>query len=608
MKSQRPGPPMPERVGPYELLTPIASGGMATVYLARDASKRQVALKLTHAHLRESASFEDEVVEEAALAARIHHPNVVPVLEVGRDPQGVFLVMELVDGDTLGGLNRLAKRAGLGLVPTRIALRILIDALTGLHAAHELRGDDGALLHVVHRDFSPQNILIGRDGVTRLTDFGVAKAASRSGHTAVGYVKGKIRYMSPEQARSEKLDRRSDLFAAGIVAWEICVGRRFHDEQSNDTAILIDLVTKPAVRASSVRADVPAALDAALAKVLSPDPADRFASAQEFASALEASTTVASVAEVAAFVSQLTEASHLERKATIASVLAARGEPPEPEPALSAPVRSESPAAATKVADPAPAAAMAARADDERPDLTGESTLLMTRPAAPPAAGTPESAATHAAEAAEPRDTTGETATGDAATGDAATDDTGAHRRASDPPETTTASSAAIGDFAVPARQASARPTWVAWALIPAAAAGVWWATRKPPAPAAVASAMVTSPESALSTELPTPAPPTAQVSARAPSRARVRISANDRMAELVVAGRKLAPPAAAHVVDVELSPEESAAGVAISAKHPDGRTTKGTIAPLATSAQLQFPAVVASPPDLAPNPYLKRK
>src|SRR5580704_13773364 len=189
---------------------------MATVYLARTVGPggftTEVALKLTHAHLRENPEFSHDLLEEAKLVARIRHHNVVPVIDVGEDPRGIYLVMEYVEGDSLAGLF---KRAGSTRpIPLAIAARFMLDALEGLHAAHELRDEAGQLLGLVHRDFTPHNILIGTDGVARLADFGIAKAATRLGNTRMGMVKGKIAYMPPEQAKGLTLDRRCDVWAA----------------------------------------------------------------------------------------------------------------------------------------------------------------------------------------------------------------------------------------------------------------------------------------------------------------------------------------------------------------------------------------------------------
>src|SRR5262245_23997993 len=213
-------PSFPERVGRYELLLPIGTGGMATVYLARVGVigdiHREVALKLLHPFIQgdEERHSKTSLIEEAKLAVRIRHPNVVPVVEVGDGPHGVFLVMDYVEGDTLSGLNRIM-RANHTTIPLNIAGRILMDALAGLHAAHELKDDLGQPLDLVHRDFSPQNILVGADGISRLTDFGVAKAAGQIGVTSSGVIKGKVAYMAPEQALGKRVDRRCDVWAAG---------------------------------------------------------------------------------------------------------------------------------------------------------------------------------------------------------------------------------------------------------------------------------------------------------------------------------------------------------------------------------------------------------
>ena len=199
-------------------------------------------------------------------------PQRVPVLDADHDPFGVFLVMDYIEGDTLSGLGRASVRSG-GSLPLGIGLRVLLDALAGLHAAHELRDEEGRALHLVHRDFSPQNILVGVDGLARLADFGIAKVASRLAQTATGMVKGKFSYMSPEQARARPLDRRSDLWSAGVIAWEICAGRRLHEE-GNDAATLLEIVSRAPPRLRTLRPDLPAALEDVVAARWRWSPAD----------------------------------------------------------------------------------------------------------------------------------------------------------------------------------------------------------------------------------------------------------------------------------------------------------------------------------------------
>jgi serine/threonine-protein kinase len=312
---------VPERVGRYEILLPIASGGMATVYLARAAGAggftTEVALKLTHAHLRDNPEFSSDLLEEAKIAARIRHRNVVSVIDVGEDAGGIFLVMEYVEGDALSGLFKAST------IPRPVAGRFLLDALEGLHAAHELKDDAGALLGVVHRDFTPHNILIGTDGVARLADFGIAKAATRLGHTRLGMVKGKIAYMSPEQARGMPLDRRSDVWAAGVVAWELLTRRRLYGHE-DEMAILLKVATEAPPRPSSVAPDVPEALSDVVASALTIDVHARCPTAAAFARelrrALLASGGVAEASEAAEWMQFQVGARVSERRAQAAEI------------------------------------------------------------------------------------------------------------------------------------------------------------------------------------------------------------------------------------------------------------------------------------------------
>ena len=316
---------VPDRVGRYEILLPIASGGMATVYLARATGAggftTEVALKLTHAHLRDNPEFSSDLLEEAKIAARIRHRNVVSVIDVGEDAGGIFLVMEYVEGDALSGLFKAAT------IPRPVAGRFLLDALEGLHASHELKDDSGALLGVVHRDFTPHNILIGTDGVARLADFGIAKAATRLGHTRLGMVKGKIAYMSPEQARGMPLDRRSDVWAAGVVAWELLTRRRLHGHE-DEMAILLKVATEAPSRVSSIAPDVPEALSDVVASALTIDVQARCPTAAAFARdlriALLASGGVAETSEAAEWMRFQVGSRVSERRVQAAEILQRR--------------------------------------------------------------------------------------------------------------------------------------------------------------------------------------------------------------------------------------------------------------------------------------------
>lgn len=274
----------------YELIGEIASGGMATVYLARltgvGGFQRLFAIKRLHPHLAGEKEFVEMFLDEARLAAGIHHPHVVPILEVGASPGGYYLVMEYIEGETFARL--LARAASQkSPIPASIVIRIGLDMLAGLHAAHELRDDTGALAGVVHRDVSPQNVLVGVDGVTRITDFGVARAASRLTATRVGQLKGKIAYMAPEQARGEEsIDRRADVFAAGIVIWEGLAHRRLFKAE-NEAGTLARVIHEPIPHLLEAAPEIPREVADVVMRALSRDLTVRYATCAAFADALE---------------------------------------------------------------------------------------------------------------------------------------------------------------------------------------------------------------------------------------------------------------------------------------------------------------------------------
>ncbi len=322
-------PPVPERIGRYDVLVPLGRGGMATVYLARaevvQGVSRDYALKVMHAHLRGDPEWASHLLHEAKIAARIRHPNVVPVVEAGDDPLGLFLVLEYVEGDTLSGLSRALRNQGQAL-PLRISGRILLDALAGLHAAHELLDESGKPLNLVHRDFSPQNILVGVDGIGRLTDFGIAKAQG-SEATATGVLKGKISYMSPEQARGSRVDRRCDVWAAGVIAWELLAGRRLY-RNKNDTETLLAIVQQVPPKLREVNPDASPSLEQIVAHALTPNPSERCADARSFGRALELAWRehigLADGNEVAALVQGAVRETEARRRSKIQQVLASR--------------------------------------------------------------------------------------------------------------------------------------------------------------------------------------------------------------------------------------------------------------------------------------------
>jgi serine/threonine-protein kinase len=315
-------PAVPARIGRYDVLMPLAAGGMATVYLARYKAKggfdREVAVKLTHPHLRLEPQWMTELLEEGRLAARIRHPNVVNVIDVEEDAGAVFLVMDYIEGEALSRLMKAAIKRG-AKTPVPIALRILSDALAGLHAAHELRDVEGKLVGVVHRDVSPQNILVGTDGVSRLTDFGVARAADRLGYTKSGSIKGKAAYMSPEQAQAKALDKRSDVWAAAVVAWELFAGREMYPPD-DDASVLLRVVRGEQRRLKTVWTEAPDALDEALASALTLRVDQRCATVEELRQRILAAVPAAPAdpTQVSEWLWELVPARLEERRAKVA--------------------------------------------------------------------------------------------------------------------------------------------------------------------------------------------------------------------------------------------------------------------------------------------------
>ncbi len=295
------------RLGRYEIITHLAAGGMATVFLGRALGAagfhRLVAIKLLHPHISADQQFTTMFLDEARLAAGIRHPNVVPTLDLQQGPEGPYLVMEFVEGESLLNLLRNTVKTSKPM-PAGVALRIVLDALHGLHAAHELTNDHGEPLNLVHRDVSPHNILVGVDGVTRIVDFGVARAEERIGTTRDGQVKGKLAYMAPEQTTAEPVDRRVDVFTAGIVLWESLTGKRLFRGQT-DAEVLRNLLDKPIPKLREVSPGYPQALENVCARALNRDRDERFDTAAEFAEALEQAAEglgVATPKQVGAFV------------------------------------------------------------------------------------------------------------------------------------------------------------------------------------------------------------------------------------------------------------------------------------------------------------------
>jgi serine/threonine-protein kinase len=315
--------PGPARlIGRYLLFGEIASGGMATVHFGRLSGvagfSRTVAIKRLHPQYAQDPEFLAMFLDEARLAARIRHPNVVPTLDVITNETEVFLVLEYVQGESLAKLLR-AVRGMMTSTDTRVMTTIMAGVLHGLHAAHEAVSEQGEPLNIVHRDVSPQNILVGVDGVARLLDFGVARAVGRLQTTRQGQLKGKIAYMAPEQLHNLSVTRQSDIYSAAVVAWEALTGQRLFSGD-NQAALATAVLQAPVRPPSQVAHHVPLAIDRVVMRGLQRDPARRYASAREMALDLERSAGVAPASEVGTWVESLARDELSQRAVRIAEI------------------------------------------------------------------------------------------------------------------------------------------------------------------------------------------------------------------------------------------------------------------------------------------------
>jgi eukaryotic-like serine/threonine-protein kinase len=338
-----------EQLGRYTLERVLGGGGFATVWRARAEGpggfERAVAVKVIRPGRASQKRFRDMLLDEARLVARIQHPNVAQVWEVGEDPRSLYIVMEMVDGASLEDLRECAEERGEKL-SVRSVFRVLSDTCAGLHAAHELEADGGTgeLLGLVHRDISPHNILVSRHGIAKLIDFGIAKAKERiSGETTTGIIKGKISFMAPEQARAEPtVDRRVDVWAIGAVAFELLEGRPPFDAATDIGRLAA--VAGPA-EAPPMSEEVPPALRRVVARALAKDADDRYPTALALKEAIDEalieSELETSTQDVAEEVAPL-----LGPRAGLASVPPRRG-----EATASASTRSPAPVGATELAE-----------------------------------------------------------------------------------------------------------------------------------------------------------------------------------------------------------------------------------------------------------------
>jgi serine/threonine protein kinase/tetratricopeptide (TPR) repeat protein len=317
------------RFGRYVLFREFATGGMATVHLGRFVGPfrftRAVAIKRAHSAFARDPQFVASLLDEARMASRVHHPNVVPMLDVVESDGELFLVMEYVHGESLSRLLRASQVLGVRVAPA-IAVAVLSDVLNGLHAVHEATGERGEPLGMVHRDVSPQNIIVGADGLARLLDFGIAKAAGRVRTTSDGHARGKMGYMAPEHARGEDVTRASDVYSAAAVLWEMLAARRLFDAD-DEAALLAHVLAGRVEPPDGSDPTVPATISSLTMRALASNPRDRFATARDFALELERCLPRANATQVGDWVKSLADEALAYRTSLLAE-LDETGTPP----------------------------------------------------------------------------------------------------------------------------------------------------------------------------------------------------------------------------------------------------------------------------------------
>ncbi|HZI11878.1 MAG TPA: serine/threonine-protein kinase, partial [Myxococcus sp.] len=338
-----------ETYGKYQLLKRLATGGMAQIYLARsqaaETAGRLLVVKRILPHLTENEDFVKMFIDEARIAARLNHANVVQIFDLGAEGDSFFIAMEYIHGEDLRRLWRHSELRGQP-VPVPLICRILIEACAGLDYAHK-RTDptSGRPLGIVHRDVSPQNILVTFEGGVKVVDFGIAKAADQATITRSGVLKGKYSYMSPEQSNGQRVDCRSDIFALGVVLYELLTGSRLF-KRANDIQTLSAVSECRVIPPSHVTTRVPADLDTIVLKALAKDPAERYQEAAHLQAALEGWLQVnglpASPAHLSAYMKEL-YAERLAEEALTGEVLVGEGEPvPPPAPRQEPPLQPAS--------------------------------------------------------------------------------------------------------------------------------------------------------------------------------------------------------------------------------------------------------------------------
>ena len=339
---------MAQTLGKYTLVRKLATGGMAEVFLARSDGpmgfQKKLVVKRILPHFGEDQNFINMFLSEARLAAELNHPNVVQIFDFGETDGQYYIAMEFIDGPNLRALNK-AARETVGPISLPLCARIIALAAEGLGYAHDLKNQQGQVMNLVHRDISPDNVLVSRNGGVKVVDFGIAKASTQPHLTKSGVIKGKLAYMPPEQLAREPLDRRADIFALGVVLYELVCGAMPFDSTSEVSIIQAIMGTEPLIRASNKRNDLPPALDAIISKCIEKNVANRYSNCRELQHDLErfiASTgEVVSVADVGKLVEHLFPEDH---EATLQNVLPPGGIPVDRTfPSMSSQERSSPP-------------------------------------------------------------------------------------------------------------------------------------------------------------------------------------------------------------------------------------------------------------------------
>jgi tetratricopeptide (TPR) repeat protein/tRNA A-37 threonylcarbamoyl transferase component Bud32 len=333
VRGNDPATDAPRAVGRYLLYAPIASGGMASVHLGRLSGPsgfgRVVAIKRLHPHLADDAHAVRSFIDEARLAARIRHPNVVSTLDVVEEDGEVFIVMDYVHGVALSKLLAAHVAADVGPVPIGILAGIFAGALHGLQAAHDVKNDRGEPFGLVHRDISPQNLIVGTDGLVRVADFGIAMASGRLAVTQDHHqIKGKVAYMAPEQLEAGPVDARTDVYAMGVVLWESLVLRRLFPTDASGRLLASparDRIEAPSVVAPGVADD----LDDVVVRAMRRDPADRFPTARAMAEAIEAAVPLTQPSGVGAWVTRVAPAEIARNEARLRVLEGEEGTKPQ---------------------------------------------------------------------------------------------------------------------------------------------------------------------------------------------------------------------------------------------------------------------------------------